>query len=232
MKLTTTSLTIALLLVGATVCKARLDGGDGGRNLKTAAVAYKINRDRCDKEMVDLNFSFRTDRDPDETMVHLINDRGEIAWVWGPFYSKEATYTTSEEACEGRYELVVLDSAGDGLGNNFGEISITRDSDNKVLKDKTLYDFGDEYSTTFWVEAEGGGGSTGGGTTGGGTTGGGTTGGGTTGNGPFGCGTSSTKSNCRCCKDVCAANHNSKAAKKNCKTNMCRMYYGRKICDD
>ena len=179
-----------------------------------------VNLIDCRKEMVDVEICFKTDLDPHENTVWIEDEDGEVVFEMGPFARSTSMYCREEQFCPGKYWLGIDDTYGDGTDRDFGEVIVrTRD---KRLLDMTLYDFGDQYGPRkFVVEEEGGG------------------------NiesnppvtmdpidpvddpRPFG------STNCRQCKDICAARNSGDSwAKKQCKKTICRVHYGRGPCND
>ena len=155
-------------------------------------------------------------------ILWIEDEDGEVAFEMGPFARSNSMYCREEQFCPGKYWLGIDDTYGDGTDRDFGEVIVrTRD---KRLLDMTLYDFGDQYGPRKFVveevEEEGGGNTP------------------TPnppmpkptppdGRRPFG------SSNCRECKDICAARNSGDSwAKKQCKKTICRVHYGRGPCND
>ena len=176
----------------------------------------------CSTDKVNVEVCLKTDNYPHETKLTIDDDDDRTCLEMDGLSKSGKTYCEDVKLCPGRNWLKIEDDQCDGLGHSHGEITI-RTRKSKIM-DKTLSDFGCTYGwRSFEVPREnssGGGGCTGSKCGGGGGGGGGS-------NGPFG------SSNCRQCKDECARrNKGNSWAKKQCKSNICRAHYGKRVCDD
>lgn len=169
----------------------------------------------CDyKDQVDVDFEFKTDDYPSESTVVIRDPEqfNKVVMEWGPFGNKNYVHKRKgqDRFCgEQCYDLYVLDDFGDGM--DYGHIKV--ESQDQTITDSYLYANNFSNGQTEWhrqicFPKSNSGTNTGT-------------------NAPFGCW------NCRCCKDKCRdlyrPNHDQI---KNCKTNICRKYYGRKPCKD
>ena len=227
-----------------------------GRKLNVP-LRLHFNRIDCNKKMVDVEVCFKTDDYPHENIVWIEDEDGEVGFEMGPFSRKDQMYCEDEQFCPGKvrgkscrvrtyvklvllstyplkliflpsiwihigqqYWLYVDDSYGDGTSHSYGEV-IVRTRDKKML-DMTLYNFSSQYGPRKFVVEEENGGNTNTRTNTRTNT-------NTNGrcNGPFG------SCNCRECKDECAdRNKGDSWGKKRCKTDVCRVHYGKSICKD